>query len=146
MDTPAAGSPLADTQLVDVLIVDGANVVGSRPDGWWSDRAGAAARLHARLAATPGLANHVVLVLEGRARAGVPATRSGPVHVVHAPGEGDDTIVDETRGVVAERRTAAVVTADRGLAARIEEVGGRLLRPGWLLGRLDAPDESGRAH
>ena len=41
------------------LIVDGANVVGSRPDGWWRDRAGAAARLHARLlaavrAAPPG--------------------------------------------------------------------------------------------
>ena len=29
-----------------MLIVDGANVVGSRPDGWWRDRAGAAHRLH----------------------------------------------------------------------------------------------------
>ena len=32
------------------IIVDGANVVGSRPDGWWRDRAGAAARLRAELA------------------------------------------------------------------------------------------------
>ena len=32
------------------IIVDGANVMGSRPDGWWRDRAGAAARLHAELA------------------------------------------------------------------------------------------------
>ena len=31
---------------VRVLIVDGANVVGSRPNGWWRDRAGAAERLH----------------------------------------------------------------------------------------------------
>lgn len=33
------------------LIVDGANVMGSRADGWWRDRAGAAARLHGELAA-----------------------------------------------------------------------------------------------
>jgi hypothetical protein len=32
------------------LIVDGANVVGSRPDGWWRDRAGAAVRLYDELA------------------------------------------------------------------------------------------------
>jgi hypothetical protein len=32
------------------IIVDGANVVGSRPDGWWRDRAGAAVRLHDNLA------------------------------------------------------------------------------------------------
>ena len=28
--------------MFDRLVVDGANVVGARPDGWWSDRAGAA--------------------------------------------------------------------------------------------------------
>jgi 8-oxo-dGTP diphosphatase len=32
------------------IIVDGANVVGSRPDGWWRDRAGAAVRLRDELA------------------------------------------------------------------------------------------------
>ena len=32
------------------IIVDGANVMGSRPDGWWRDRAGAAARLRTELA------------------------------------------------------------------------------------------------
>ena len=39
---------------VTVLLVDVANVVGSRPDGWWRDRAGATARLLGRLAAVPG--------------------------------------------------------------------------------------------
>jgi 8-oxo-dGTP diphosphatase len=37
------------------IVVDVANVMGSRPDGWWRDRAGAAVRLHAdivRLAAS----------------------------------------------------------------------------------------------
>ena len=33
------------------LIVDGANVMGSRADGWWRDRAGAMARLHGELVA-----------------------------------------------------------------------------------------------
>ena len=31
------------------IIVDVANVMGSRPDGWWRDRAGAAVRLHAEI-------------------------------------------------------------------------------------------------
>jgi hypothetical protein len=73
------------------VIVDGANVVGSRPDGWWRDRAGAAVRLYddlARLAAhgAPGLPAgdlSVVLVLEGAAKAatrriGAEADRDGP--------------------------------------------------------------------
>ncbi len=37
-----------------VLLVDVANVLGSRPDGWWRDRAGATARLLERLATLPG--------------------------------------------------------------------------------------------
>jgi 8-oxo-dGTP diphosphatase len=67
-----------------VLVIDAANVVGSRPDGWWRDRAGATARLAARLAGltTNGVPSvefgyddprlrwwpHVVLVVEGAAR------------------------------------------------------------------------------
>ena len=42
-DAPGPGPELT-------VIVDGANVVGSRPDGWWRDRAGAAVRLHDELA------------------------------------------------------------------------------------------------
>ncbi len=61
------------------IVVDVANVMGSRPDGWWRDRAGAAVRLHAdlvRLAASgratpPGETGppDFVLVLEGAAKA-----------------------------------------------------------------------------
>ena len=74
------------------IVVDVANVMGSRPDGWWRDRAGAAVRLHdqiAELAASgqailPGDAEPgenaepgkntpaFVLVLEGAARAAIP--------------------------------------------------------------------------
>jgi 8-oxo-dGTP diphosphatase len=58
------------------LVVDAANVVGSRPDGWWRDRPGAAARLVSALAAalrSGALTGPVVVVLEGAARAGAPA-------------------------------------------------------------------------
>jgi hypothetical protein len=100
--------------------VDGANVVGARPDGWWRDRAAAASRLFARLQAiargTPDL--EIVLVLEGAARPGVPAdTRATDgVLVVHAPASGDDEIVRQSSGA------ALVVTADRELRDRVAPV------------------------
>src|SRR5581483_1285453 len=54
-----------------VLLVDAANVVGSRPDGWWRDRPGAARRLYdaIRSAVADGrLEGPVVVVVEGQAR------------------------------------------------------------------------------
>ena len=132
----------ADQSSIDVMVVDGANVVGSRPDGWWNDRPGAAARLHTRLRNAQGLAERIVLVLEGHARAGVPEGATGTLHVVHAPGEGDDTIVEHIARANTQGGAVAVVTADRGLAARVERHGGRVLRPGWLLDQLDQLDRS----
>ena len=69
---------------MSVLVVDGANVVGARADGWWKDRAGAARRLHEQLV-TADIDGDIVLVLEGEAKRGVPAGRDGHVTVVHAP-------------------------------------------------------------
>jgi hypothetical protein len=48
-----------------VLVIDGANVVGTRPDGWWRDRPGAARRLAEKLEAAQLPYDRVVLVLEG---------------------------------------------------------------------------------
>jgi hypothetical protein len=114
-----------------LLVVDGANVVGSVPDGWWRDRAGAAARLRDALApvAAAGLPDwpgplEVVLVVEGRAR-GIGGCAT--VRVVDAAGSGDDTIV-RLVGEAGERRVA-VVTADRGLRARVTELGAAVLGP-----------------
>jgi hypothetical protein len=89
-------------------------------------------------------AQQVVLVLEGRARAGVPATKEGAIRVVHAPRGGDDTIVEEVRQARAEAANVAVVTADRGLAGRVEGLGARLLGPGWLLAHLDRAEPVAR--
>lgn len=113
------------------MIVDGANVVGSRPDGWWRDRPGAAQRLQGELTAA-GV--DAVLVLEGAARAGVAKSDVGAVRVVHADGSGDDEIVAQVRlaalGVV-------VVTADRGLRERVTALGAQVRGPGWLWERLE---------
>jgi hypothetical protein len=118
---------------VPLVIVDGANVVGSVPDGWWRDRAGAAVRLRDRLAGLPatGLATvpgpvDVALVVEGKAR-DIPAGDSD-VRVVRAGGSGDDTIVDLVRDAEPGRRVV-VVTADRGLRDRVVPLGAEVTGP-----------------
>ena len=134
------------------LIVDVANVMGSRPDGWWRDRTGAATRLLGRLAALPGVAltgpdggsvtcTEVVGVVEGQAR-DVPAPDG--VRVVRAPGSGDDALVEYVEGLVAGNIPALVVTADRGLRDRLPD-GVAVAGPGWLLARLDEIDRAQRA-
>jgi hypothetical protein len=120
-----------------VLVVDAANVVGSRPDGWWRDRAGAAARLHARLVAAELAYDEVVLVLEGKARAGQPEGRDGNIRTVHANGSGDDAIVAAVTEL-AQDDEVLVVTADRGLQSRVETAGARFVRPSWVLDRLES--------
>jgi hypothetical protein len=112
-----------------LLIVDGANVMGSRPDGWWKDRAGAAGRLAAQLlsADLASLGDRVVLVLEGQARsARVPAG----LEVVLAPRDGDSTILDLAHSA---QEPVRVVTADRELTRLLTAVGAEVIRPGRLL-------------
>jgi predicted RNA-binding protein with PIN domain len=118
------------------LVVDAANVVGSRPDGWWKDRAGAARRLHEQLLVADPPYDVVVLVLEGAAKGGVKAGRDGHLRTVHAKGEGDDTIVEQARQAAARGDRVTVVTADRMLQARVQGVGAVAVGPSWLLDLL----------
>ena len=121
---------------MQVIVVDAANVVGSRPDGWWRDRPAAAQRLHAQLVAAHWPHDEVVVVLEGAARRGPAEGTDHGVRTVHAPGSGDDAIVDEVRRHAAQGHEVVAVTADRELRARVEAAGGRCRGPGWLLDRL----------
>ena len=119
-----------------MLLVDTANVVGSRPDGWWRDRAGATRDLVARVRAATGadaLPGPVVMVLEGAARAGADEGERDGVEVVHALAGGDDTIaaVAEAAGT-----PVVLVSADRALAVRCRAVGCDVVGPRWLLERL----------
>jgi hypothetical protein len=116
-----------------LVIIDAANVVGSVPDGWWRDRAGATERLRDSLAtlATDGLPGapepplEVVLVVEGRAGK---VTGTDQVRVVAARGSGDDAIVDLVRTEGADRPTV-VITADRELRNRVSALGASVLGP-----------------
>lgn len=133
-----------------VVIVDAANVVGSRPDGWWRDRPAAAARLVERLealtdggwpAAMLGLPHdrwwpHVVVVLEGEAKR-MPDPAQGILTILRAPADGDSAIVDYVASS-ARPLEAIVVTADRGLLARSAALGASAASPGALLRALDA--------
>ena len=119
------------------LIVDGANVVGSRPDGWWKDRAGAATRLHEQLLVADTSYDVIVLVLEGQAKSGVRAGRDAHVRTVHAPRDGDAAIVKQARLAVEAGSRVTVVTADRMLQAKVEGAGAMVMSPTWLLGELD---------
>ena len=112
-----------------ILVVDAANVVGSVPDGWWRDRAGAAARLHAELAAASLPFDRIVVVLEGQARAGVPPTPDAAVTVVHAPASGDDEIVRQCHDLAATGATVTLASADRGLLARAASLGVEVMGP-----------------
>jgi hypothetical protein len=125
---------------VEVLVVDGANVVGSRPDGWWRDRAGAARRLQGRLSNAALPYDEVVLVLEGAAKRGNPAGQDGRLRTVHAAGSGDETIVDTVKAQVdvGDERGVTVVTADRLLRDRVEAAGARSVGPSWLFDQIDS--------
>ncbi|MGI8869958.1 MAG: NUDIX domain-containing protein [Mycobacteriales bacterium] len=147
----AAWLALAGAGAAPMVIVDAANVVGSRPDGWWRDRLGAAARLRDRLASlagtpipagdlpvAPGTLSayfpRISLVVEGRAR---DLAATDGVDVVPAPGSGDDTIVGIAGTPAAPVRI--VVTADRKLRERVRAAGAHVTGPRWLLDRLDQP-------
>ena len=74
----------------------------------------------------------MTIVLEGRARAGADEVCVDGVEVVHAPGEGDDTIA-----AIAEANCdVVVVTADRELAARVRAADAEVVGPSWLLDQL----------
>ncbi|UVE96614.1 NUDIX domain-containing protein [Dietzia sp. B32] len=127
------------------LVVDVANVLGSRPDGWWKDRAGATARLLDELgtgmprtlelpgAGSPrgfGWVARAHAVIEGAARA---AEHDGPFVVHRAPGSGDDAIAELATELDGGPRRVVVVTADRGLRDRMPE-GVLVVGPRALLG------------
>ncbi len=141
--------PLLRTELAPLtVVVDAANVMGSRPDGWWRDRAGAARRLIDQIGglaavgvrrlpaqpAGPALERwfpRFVVVVEGAA-AEVADQVCGPVLVVRAHGHGDDEIVRQAK-IAGE---CLVVTADGALRARCEGLGAQVTGPHWLLDQL----------
>jgi rRNA-processing protein FCF1 len=81
------------------------------------------------------IAQPVIVVLEGKAREGVESGVAHGVTVLHAPGGGDDMLID----VVANTsdQVVTLVTADRELRRRAEALGADVIGPGWLLELLE---------
>jgi hypothetical protein len=147
------------------LVVDAANVVGSRPDGWWRDRPGAARKLAGRIVAVlvarpedlveslegwsptsaetagsdlSGAAVQVHLVLEGAASDVEDLPTHPLLDVVHAPADGDSAIVSLVEKLAGGSDRVLVVTADRALRERVQAAGGEVTGPNALLDVLPA--------
>ncbi|MEJ3654926.1 hypothetical protein WEH80_35115 [Actinomycetes bacterium KLBMP 9759] len=133
------------------LIVDAANVIGSRPDGWWRDRQGAARRLAGSLVAVLSTDPAVLVTALGREPVGpllvhlvlegaAGRTPDLPTHpaldVVVAPADGDSTIAALAADLHEEQ--VVVVTADRALRERVRVHGATAVGPAVLLGALPA--------
>ncbi len=118
------------------------NVIGSVPDGWWRDRAGALRGL-VDAAAAHDFGDWVVIVADGFPVADLAAGTRGEVELRYAgrrdPDAADDVIVELVSEVRADDdERLRVVTSDRGLRARltaldVEVVGPRSFRAelGW---------------
>jgi predicted RNA-binding protein with PIN domain len=118
-------------------MIDASNVIGSKPDGWWRDREGAARRLLADLRRFAESGEDVTVVLD----AGPPewAGRDGRLEVAIAPRPGRDAADDEiARRLDADGDAASirVVTSDAALAARARERGATVEGAGAFRRRL----------
>jgi predicted RNA-binding protein with PIN domain len=119
-------------------LIDASNVIGTRPDGWWRDREGAARRLLDELRRFAEGGEDVTVVLD----AGPPgwAGREGALEVAIAPRRGRDAADDEiARRLDADPDPSSirVVTSDAALAARARERGAEVEGAGTFRRRLD---------
>jgi predicted RNA-binding protein with PIN domain len=120
------------------LLVDGMNLLGTRPDGWWRDRPRAIARLAAeldRVAAAVG--DDVCVVFDG---APVPLPALEHADVRFASRRGRNAADDDIAAKAASDRDPAslvVVTSDAALAERVRAAGARVQGAGSFRRRLD---------
>lgn len=120
-------------------VVDGMNVIGSRPDGWWRDRQLAVVRLVDQLEEWAARVGEPVTVVFDGDRPAKLGDHERVVDVVFA-GRGRSADDEITRRVAADPDTASllVVTSDAELARRVEAHGARVLGAGTFRCRLDA--------
>ena len=111
-------------------LVDGMNVIGSRPTGWWRDREGAKRDFARELDGLAGHGDEVIVVFDGR-EPKEPIEAEG-IDVRYAPGgpnSADDRIVEIVR---ADRDpdSLTVVTSDGELERRVTELGVKVVGAG----------------
>jgi predicted RNA-binding protein with PIN domain len=121
-----------------LVVVDGNNVMGSRPDGWWKDRAGAAKRLVAQLGDWAARDDHDVLVVfDGPPPPGLEAPPRVEVRFAQRRGRNaaDDDIAAFVAADEAPERLR-VVTSDADLARRVRAHGAEAVGARELLDQL----------
>jgi predicted RNA-binding protein with PIN domain len=121
-------------------IVDGNNVMGSRPDGWWRDRPKAARALASRVAAfATQTGDRVTLLFDGRPRdLDLPAGAPLEVAFADRPGrDAADAVIAERVEADADPAGIRVVTSDRELADRVRAAGADVEGAGRFRARLD---------
>jgi uncharacterized protein YaiI (UPF0178 family) len=116
-------------------VVDASNVIGSRPDGWWRDRAGATRRLVGRLDAFAAETGEpVIVVLDAGS-----APDAERAEVLVASRRGRDAADDEIVALLQDRGAdgVRVVTSDATLARRVRALGADVEGAGGFRRRLD---------
>jgi predicted RNA-binding protein with PIN domain len=125
------------------LIVDGMNVIGSRPDGWWRDRPGAMRRLAARLAERAAAGGEeLVVVFDGREPK--PPVEAAGVEVRFAPGgpNAADRLIEALVAASDDPAAITVVTSDRELERRVTELGAEVGGASGFRRELDAAGDA----
>lgn len=123
------------------VFVDGNNVMGSRPDGWWRDRAEAAGRLVleiAPLARNQGGAWTIVFDGPGPPDMAPPPECLAVVHSGHGRRDGADDRIVELVEALPDPATALVYTSDSALRARVHALGAEVAGARALLSELAA--------
>ena len=120
-------------------IVDGMNVIGTRPDGWWRDRDAAMLRLVDLLERWAAAENEDVTVVFERKPS--PPIRSSVISVAHARRAGPDAADHEIiRMIEASEQPARirVVTSDRWLVERASVIGATVEGADSFRSRIEA--------
>ena len=113
-------------------LVDGMNVIGSRPTGWWRDRPRAMRELVDEL---KRLGEPVTVVFDGRP---FELRETGEVEVVFASRRGRNAADDDIAALAAEaQEPLRVVTSDVELADRVRRSGVEVVGAGSFRRRLD---------
>ena len=120
------------------VIVDGNNVMGSRPDGWWRNRAEAAGRLVADVAPVARSRGGAwTVVFDGAEPPCMPPHECvSVVHTGHGRRDGADDRIVELVAALSDPATALVYTSDAGLRARVHALGARVAGARALLDEI----------
>lgn len=124
-----------------MLLVDGMNVIGSRPDGWWKDRTRAMRLLAWELRAyAERTGERLTVVFDGRPIDEI--LRGHGIEVQFAPGGANaaDRRIERLVGDHADPASVTVVTSDKALARAVGAAGAHVLGSGEFRSRLDELD------